>query len=50
MVDTGVTQGVDGGDQGGVEAISTAVAGERGVLTPVEGEIQSSEPPMRRDC
>jgi hypothetical protein len=41
---------VDGGDRGGVEAISTAVAGERAVLEVVEGEIQSSEPPMRRDC
>ena len=50
MADAGVNQGVDEGDRGGVEAISTAVAGERAVLEAIEGEIQSSEPPMRRDC
>ena len=50
MADAGVTPGVDGGDRGRVEAVSTAVVGERAVLTPVEGQIQSSEPPMRRDC
>ena len=50
LADAGVVQGVDGGDRGGVELISTPVVGERAVLRPVEGEIQSSEPPMRRDC
>ncbi len=50
MADAGVNQGVDGGDRGGVEAVSMPVVGERGVLEVVEGEIQSSEPPMRRDC
>ena len=50
LADAGVDQGVDGGDRGGVEAISTPVVGERAVLDAVEGEIQSSEPPMRRDC
>jgi hypothetical protein len=50
MADAGVNPVVDGGDRGRVEAISTAVAGERAVLGAVEGEIQSSEPPMRRDC
>ena len=50
LADAGVAPGVDGGDRGGVEAISTPVVGERAVLTPVEGEIQSSEPPMRRNC
>ena len=39
-----------GGIGAGVEAISTPVVGERAVLEAVEGEIQSSEPPMRRDC
>ena len=50
LADAGVIPAVDGGDRGGVEVISTPVVGERAVLTPVEGEIQSSEPPMRRDC
>jgi len=50
LADAGVVQGVDRGDQGGVEAISTPVVGEGSVLEPVEGEIQSSEPPMRRNC
>ena len=50
LADAGVAPGVDGGDRGGVEAISTPVVGERAVLEAVEGEIQSSEPPMRRNC
>ena len=50
LADAGVAPGVDGGDRGGGEAISTPVVGERAVLEAVEGEIQSSEPPMRRDC
>ena len=44
------TRAEQGGDRGGVEAISTAVAGERSVLEAVEGEIHSSEAPMRRNC
>ena len=50
LADAGVAPGVDGGDRGGVEAVSTPVVGERAVLEAVEGEIQSSEPPMRRNC
>ena len=50
LADAGVVPAVDGGDRGGDEVISTPVVGERAVLEAVEGEIQSSEPPMRRDC
>ena len=50
MADAGVNPVVDGGDRGGVEVISTAVVGERAVLAAIEGEIQSSEPPMRPNC
>ena len=46
LADAGVTPAGDRGDRGGVEAISTPVAVERSVLEAVEGEIQSSEPPM----
>ena len=50
FADAVVVPGVDGGDRGGVEVISTPVVCERAVLEAVEGEIQSSEPPMRRNC
>ena len=50
LADAEVVPGVDGGDRGGVEAISTPVVGERAVLEAIDGEIQSSEPPMRRNC
>ena len=50
LVDAGVIEAVDGGDQGENWVISTPVAVERSVLEPVEGVIHSSEPPMRLDC
>ena len=49
LVDAGAIPAVDGGDQGGVEAISKAVVVERSVLEAVEGEIHSSDPPPRRN-
>ena len=50
LVDAGMIQAADGGDQGGNEVISTTVAVERSVLELVEGVIHSSEPPARLDC
>ena len=50
LVDAGVIQAVDGGEPGRKEAVSTPVVVERSVLEAVEGEIHSSEPPMRRNC
>jgi hypothetical protein len=41
LVDAGVIQAVDGGDQGGKEAVLTPVMVERSVLAPVEGVIHS---------
>ena len=37
LADAGVAQGVDGGDRGGIEAISTPVVGERAVLDAGRG-------------